>query len=115
MSKMISRMMERHRQEHLQMTEDFILHYMKTYDVGIDDIKLVERIIHEETNQGFVIRTETHIERKFDGYTTEEEISSREGKGDLRVGLDPAFVDAGSTGKLYCDRCGCWLGRAKQD
>lgn len=115
MSLRISRMMDVHRREHLQMTEDFILHYMKTFDVGINDIKLVERIIHEETNEGFVIRTETHIERKFDGYTTEEEIVSGKGKGNSGIGLDPAFMDTGSTGNLYCDRCGCWLGNPKQD
>lgn len=53
-------------------------------------------------------------ERKDDDSTKEKTIP-RKDKGDLRVGLDPAYVDPGSTGKLYCDRCGCWLGRAEQD
>lgn len=49
-------------------------------------------------------------ERK-DNDSTKEEISSRESEGNSGVGLDPAFVEPGSTSQLYCNLCGCWLGR----
>ena len=112
---MMTRIAERHQEVHLRMQEAFIRTYLEITGLSIDDIVLVEQIVHENDLENFVIKTLTTIERKDTYAPSKKENGPREDTGNFRVGLDPAYVDPGSTGNLYCDRCGCWLGRPKQD
>lgn len=111
---MMQKIGEKHRQVHFEMREAFIRVYLETTGLTVDDIKLVERIVHENDYNNFILRTETHIERKDDD-STKEEISPGEDKGNPRVGYNPTYVDNGGPKCLYCDRCGCYLGRDQQD
>lgn len=111
---MMQRIGEKHRQVHFEMREAFIRVYLETTGLTVNDIKLVEKVIHENDYNNFILRTETHIERK-DYDSTKEEISPGEVKGDLRDGSDPSVIFYDGTRKLYCDRCGCYLGRSQQD